>query len=57
LAASTVLAGPEDYVFMPTAEYGEREIDFNPSLTNISRSVDGNGTYLGYQWQVKHRWQ
>jgi hypothetical protein len=33
------------------------QINFNPLLTNISRSVDANGTYFGYQWQVKYRWQ
>ena len=33
------------------------QINFNPLLTNVSRSVDGNGTYFGYQWQVKYRWQ
>lgn len=33
------------------------QINFNPLLTNISRAVDGNGTYFGYQWQVKYRWQ
>ena len=33
------------------------QINFNPLLTNISRAVDGNGNYLGYQWQVKYRWQ
>jgi hypothetical protein len=33
------------------------QINVNPLLTNISRAVDGNGTYLGYQWQLKYRWQ
>ena len=39
------------------AELDRVQINFNPLLTNISRSVDGNGTYFGYQWQVKYRWQ
>lgn len=33
------------------------QLNFNPLLTNISRAVEGNGTYFGYQWQVKYRWQ
>ena len=28
LASGNAFAGPNDYVFMPTVEYGEREIDF-----------------------------
>lgn len=27
LVSTAVFAGPADYVYMPTAEYGEREID------------------------------
>ena len=38
-------------------ELGLVQVNFNPLLTNISRSVDANGTYFGYQWQVKYRWQ
>lgn len=39
------------------AECDRVQINFNLLLTNISRSADGNGTYFGYQWQVKYRWQ
>jgi hypothetical protein len=28
LASTAVHAGPADYVYMPTVEHGEREIDF-----------------------------
>ncbi len=31
------------------------QLNFNPLLTNISRAVEDNGTFLGYQWQVKYR--
>jgi hypothetical protein len=33
------------------------QLNFNPLLTNISRASEGNGTYFGYQWQAKYRWQ
>jgi hypothetical protein len=115
LAAESAMAGPADYVFMPSVTYGEREgthsfydaiewenkfqltetgrypvdagfimefelphdrsesndfrfgplfqtefdqvqVNFNTLLTNTPRSVEENGTYLGYQWQVKYRW-
>lgn len=38
-------------------EFDLVQLNFNPLLTNISRAVEGNGTYFGYQWQVKYRWQ
>ena len=38
------------------AEFDQVQVNFNPLLTNISRSVEESGTYLGYQWQVKYRW-
>ena len=33
------------------------QVNFNPLLANISRAVEGNGTYLRYQWQVRYRWK
>jgi hypothetical protein len=33
------------------------QLNVNPLWTHISRASDGNGTYFGYQWQVKYRWQ
>ena len=33
------------------------QVNVNPLLTNITRAVEGNGTFFGYQWQVKYRWQ
>jgi hypothetical protein len=38
-------------------EFDRVQLNFNPLLVNVSRAVDGNGTYLRYQWQVKYRWQ
>lgn len=33
------------------------QLNFNPLFTNISHASEGNGTYFGYQWQAKYRWQ
>lgn len=33
------------------------QFNVNPLLTSITRASEGNGTYFGYQWQVKYRWQ
>jgi hypothetical protein len=38
-------------------EFGRVQINFNPLLTNISRAVEGNGTYFGYQWQLRYGWR
>jgi hypothetical protein len=38
-------------------EFGRVQLNFNPLFANISRAVDGNGTYLRYQWQVRYRWR
>ncbi len=38
-------------------EFDRVQLNFNPLLTNITRAVEGNGTYFGYQWQVRYRWQ
>ena len=36
-------------------EFGLLQLNVNLLLTNISRADDGNGTYFGYQWQAKYR--
>ena len=37
-------------------EFDLIQVNFNPLLTNITRSVEDNGTFFGYQWQVKYRY-
>ena len=39
-------------------EYDRLQFNFNPLVTNITRSAEGNGngTFFNYQWQVKYRW-
>lgn len=38
-------------------EFDRLQLNVNPLLTNITRAVEGNGTFFDYQWQVKYRWQ
>ena len=38
-------------------ELGRWQLNANLLLTNISRADEDNGTFIGYQWQVKYRWQ
>ena len=33
------------------------QVNVNPLWTNITRAAEDNGTFFGYQWQVKYRWQ
>jgi hypothetical protein len=33
------------------------QLNANLLLTNISRANEDNGTFIGYQWQVKYRWR
>ncbi len=67
LMSGTALAGPADYIFLPSVEYGEREIDFKtgsarqPGGERLSAASLGFGygatewwfteTYLKYQKQ------
>jgi hypothetical protein len=48
-----------EFLFGPLfqTEFDQLQINANPLFTNITRAVEGNGTYFGYQWQVKYRWQ
>ena len=39
------------------AELDRWQLNFNPLLTNISRALEGNGTFFNYQWQIKYRWE
>lgn len=39
------------------AEADQMQFNLNPLLTSITRASEGNGTYFGYQWQVKYRWR
>ena len=56
LISSQAWAGPADYVYMPTVEYGEREIDFkygNAKEADGSRSMT---SMLGYGYGATEYW-
>lgn len=56
LMSGTVLAGPADYIFLPTVEYGEREIDFK---IGSARQPDGarlSAASLGFGYGATERW-
>ena len=48
-----------EFLFGPLfqTDFDRIQVNFNPLLTNVSRSTEENGTYLSYQWQVKFRWK
>jgi hypothetical protein len=54
--AQHVFAGAADYVYTPTVEYGEREIDFKFGATS---PLDGNrsqGASIGYGYGAEEYW-
>ena len=38
------------------AEFDRLQLNANLLFTNISRTRDENGTFIGYQWQARYRW-
>jgi len=38
-------------------EFEKLQLNFNPLLTYVTQATEGNGTYFGYQWQVKYGWR
>ena len=48
-----------EFLFGPLfqTEFDRVQLNFNPLWTNIARAVEDNGTFFGYQWQLKYRWQ
>lgn len=56
LAATSVYAGPADYVYMPTVEHGEREIDFKFGTRTPPDSERETVTSLGYGYGATEYW-
>lgn len=56
LVSSTVYAGPADYVYMPTVEYGEREIDFKMGSASYADGQHRTDTSLGYGYGATEYW-
>lgn len=56
LASTAVYAGPADYVYMPTVEYGEREIDFKFGSASHADGRHRTDTSLGYGYGATEYW-
>ena len=47
LAAGAALAGPDEYVLMPSVSYGERELDFKYGVTTKKDEPTAQAASLG----------
>ena len=57
LCAQNVFANPADYVYTPTVEYGEREIDFKFGTNTPQADVGtSSGASLGFGYGAKEYW-
>jgi hypothetical protein len=56
LVSTAVYAGPADYVYTPTVEYGEREIDFKMGSAAYADGLHRTDTSLGYGYGATEYW-
>ena len=56
LMSFPAFAGPADYIYSPTVEYGEREIDFKFGTARLPGGDRANATSIGFGWGVTPRW-
>jgi hypothetical protein len=56
LCAQEACAGAADYVYTPTVEYGEREIDFKLGATSPVSGNPSQGASIGYGYGAKEYW-
>lgn len=56
LASAAVYAGPADYVYMPTVEYSEREIDLKFGSASYADGHHRTDTSLGYGYGATEYW-
>ena len=56
LAVNTALAGPDDYIHMPTVEYGEREIDFRFGTAKSGDTERESAATLGFGYGATSWW-
>jgi len=56
LISTAVYAGPADYVYTPTVEYGEREIDFKSGSASYADGQHRTDTSLGYGYGATEYW-
>lgn len=56
LTAPTVFAGPADYIYLPTVEYGEKEIDFKFGTAKQQNGERKQVSSLGFGYGVTEYW-
>ena len=50
------IAGPADYVYTPTVEYGEREIDFKAGRANTHDADQSSAASIGFGYGARPHW-
>lgn len=56
LTAPTIFAGPADYIYLPTVEYGEKEIDFKFGTAKQQNGERKQVSSLGFGYGVTDYW-
>ncbi|GAO35681.1 hypothetical protein SCT_1072 [Sulfuricella sp. T08] len=56
LLCGTAIAGPADYVYLPTVEHGEKELDFKFGSTRHPSGVTNQVTSLGLGYGATENW-
>ena len=56
LSPLRALAGPSDYVYTPTVEYGEKEIDFKFGTARKSGGPDDSAASIGFGYGATEWW-
>jgi hypothetical protein len=56
VCAQNALAGAADYIYTPTVEYGEKEIDFKAGSTSPLDGISTQGASIGYGYGAKEYW-
>jgi len=56
VVGTSLHAAPADYVFLPSVEYGEREIDFKAGSARNSGDPQESAASLGFGYGATQRW-
>lgn len=56
LSCSSVFAGPADYIYLPTVEHGEKEVDFKFGSAKMPSGNTAQVTSLGFGYGATENW-
>ena len=56
IQAGTVIASPADYVYTPTVEYGEKEVDFKAGAARLKDRTLTQAASLGFGYGATETW-